>query len=54
MDEFDYLDESLVDWGIEFSIGTLTERDIELMALLEEEYLPRFEAAIWRRSAEVA
>lgn len=49
MDEFDYLNGSLTDW-VELLEGTVGSFD-DTIAAIENEYLPRFEAAIWRLSA---
>lgn len=49
MDDFDYLNGTLPEWLSMFSGNSRT-----VMSLIEEEYLPRFEAAIWRKAHENA
>jgi len=53
MEEFDYLNDTLINWVDEFSPEAEPgqARDFVSFEEIQNEYLPRFEAAIWRKSA---
>ena len=55
MDEFDYLNGTLIDWlNSREYIDEMSSDAIEWAEAIAAEYLPEFEAAIWKRAAEVA
>lgn len=53
MERFDYLNDDLLEWAdtAQFSGAPLTEREWELLATVRDNYLPEFEAAIWKLAA---
>ena len=53
MDEFDYLDLTVSEW-LDMSGYKFTDSPYDIVTAIQEQYLPAFEAAIWKRSAEVA
>jgi len=55
-EEFDYLNQDLVEW-FDLNNNELafpTDREVQLLHWIRDNYLPEFEAAVWRLAAENA
>jgi hypothetical protein len=52
MDDFDYLNSTFSEW-LEENYKAVPMDNISMIYVLENQYLPNFEAAIWRRASVV-